>query len=213
MTTGVADIPGLSRFENLGHDDGMEKALEMTHSVYPHDQVYGTYCTLHSYVHCPPDDVFAYLRDVRSLGEWTYSLRDFTRTDQAGLWRAHDRLGSEDTDLYARVVTHGEAGTVDFHCAWDQGDHLWMIYLMRVVPAQLVLDRPGSVVLWTNCKHPFYEHNPFPDLAPKGRDGWVGEVWPLFYAGHRMELDNLTTICEYRHANGLPVAPVWDEEA
>ena len=31
-----------------------------------------------------------------------------------------------------------------------------MIYLMRIVDAQVVFDKPGSVVLWTNCHHPFY---------------------------------------------------------
>ena len=59
-----------------------------------------------------------------------------------------------------------EARTVDYHCAWDQGKHLWMIYLMRVVDAQVVLDKPGSVVLWTNCRHPFYDDNPYPETAP-----------------------------------------------
>ncbi len=49
--------------------------------------------------------------------------------------------------------------TVDYHCAWDQGKHLWMIYLMRFVDAETVLDKPGSVVLWTSCHHPFYDRN------------------------------------------------------
>ena len=80
-----------------------------------------------------------------------------------------------------------------------------MIYLMRVVPAKLVLNRPGCVVLWTNCRHPYYDNNPFPDKAPKGRKVWVGDMWPFFYAGHRIELDNLKHILEYRHANGLPM--------
>ena len=35
-----------------------------------------------------------------------------------------------------------------------------MIYLMRIVDAQLVFDKPGSVVLWTNCHHPFYDQQP-----------------------------------------------------
>ena len=62
--------------------------------------------------------------------------------------------------------------TVDYHCAWDQGRHLWMIYLMRVVDAQVVFDKPGSVVLWTNCHHPFYDRNPYPETAPpNGRYG------------------------------------------
>ena len=47
-----------------------------------------------------------------------------------------------------------------------------MIYLMRVVDAQMVLNKPGSVVLWTNCHHPFYDNNPYPEAAPPdGRSG------------------------------------------
>ena len=65
----------------------------------------------------------------------------------------------------ARLPTP-QARTVDYHCAWDQGKHLWMIYLMRVLDAQVVLDKPGSVVLWTNCRHPFYDKNPYPDAGP-----------------------------------------------
>jgi len=30
-------------------------------------------------------------------------------------------------------------------------------------------------------------------------------TWPFFYAGHKIELDNLKHILEYRHAEGLPM--------
>lgn len=147
--------------------------MDMMRSVYPHDQVFGQYCTVNDYIDCPPDDLFEYMADTRSLEEWTYSLRGFTPTDEPGLWLAHDRLGSE-TKIYTRTVANVQARTVDYHCAWDQGDHLWMIYLMRVVDAQTVLDKPGSVVLWTNCHHPFYDHNPYPKTAPPQlRCGWA----------------------------------------
>lgn len=78
---------------------------------------------------------------------------------------------------------------------------------MRVIPAQLVLNKPGSVVLWTNCHHPFYDQNPRPELAPDGRKVWVGDMWPFFYAGHDVEMKNLKAICEARHAHGLPIVP------
>ena len=97
--------------------------------------------------------------------------------------------------------------TVDYHCAWDQADKLWMIYLMRVVPAEMVLNKPGSVVLWTNCHHPFYDKNPRPETAPKDRKVWVGDLWPFFYAGHDVEMENLKHILEHRHHNGLPICP------
>lgn len=84
-----------------------------------------------------------------------------------------------------------------------------MIYLMRVVDAQVVLNRPGSVVLWNNCRHPFYDENPYPDTAPPDRPVWVGDFWEMFSAGHQLELDNLTAIAEFRHHNNLPLTPEW----
>jgi hypothetical protein len=84
-----------------------------------------------------------------------------------------------------------------------------MIYLMRVLDAQVVLGKPGSVVLWTNCRHAFYDHNPHPEAAPPERTGWVGDFWDIFGAGHGLELNNLKSIAEYRHRNGLPVTPAW----
>src|SRR4051812_15114056 len=161
-------LPGVRRIENCGKDELTSLAMEMTHAAYPHDDVYGQYCTLQDYVECPPEKAFEYLADVYTLQEWTYSLRDFSAPDATGMVEATDRVGGK-TKIYTRTVANRAAMTVDFHCAWDQGDELWMIYLMRVVPAEVVLKRPGSVILWTNCRHPYYDANPFPEKAPPGR--------------------------------------------
>ena len=201
-------IEGVIRIETSPREKATPIIMEMMRSVYPHDEVFGQYCTVNDYIDCPPDELYEYLADTRSLEEWTYSLRGFTPTEETGLWLAYDRLGSE-TEIYTRTVAQPEARTVDYHCAWDQGKHLWMIYLMRVVDAQVVLDKPGSVVLWTNCHHPFYDHNPYPEAAPPERPVWVGDFWDMFGAGHRLELLNLKAIAEYRHHNGLPVKPDW----
>lgn len=195
-------IPNVRRIENFSKDQMNAECMELTHAVYPHDQVYGKYCTLEAYVDCPPDEVFAYLEDPYNLAEWTFSMRSFQETDEEGLLVSWDKIG-EATQIFTRTETNRAARTVDYHCAWDQGRKLWMIYLMRVVPAQLVLNKPGSVIIWTNCKHPFYEDNPFPAEAPEGRPVWVGDLWPFFYAGHHVEMQNLKAILEYRHANGL----------
>jgi hypothetical protein len=199
-------IDGVIRIETAPLETTFPLFAEKLRSVYPHDEMFGQFCTVNAYVDCPPDELFEYLADTRSLEEWTYTLRGFTPTDEPGLWLAYDRL-LPDTKIYTRTVANRDAGTVDYHCAWDQGKHLWMIYLMRVFDAQLVLDKPGSVVLWTNCHHPFYDHNPYP--APPQRSGWVGDFWDLFGAGHGVELSNLKAIAEYRHRNGLPVTPAW----
>ncbi|WP_327144115.1 SRPBCC family protein [Nocardia sp. NBC_01327] len=202
------EIPGVYRIETMTLKEGMPMVLDMTRAVYPHDEVFGDYCTVNEYIDAPPDEVFEYLSDTRSLCEWTYSMRGFERTDQPDLWVSDDRIGSN-TRIYTRTESSRETRTVDYHCAWDQGEHLWMIYLMRVVDAQLLFNKPGSVVLWTNCHHPFYDENAYPETAPADRPVWVGDFWHLFAAGHLLELRNLKAICEHRHANGQPIKPEW----
>lgn len=202
------ELDGLTRIETHPRQTATPIILDMLRSVYPHDQIFGDFCPVQGYVNAPPRELYEWLSDTRSLEEWTYSLRGFTPTDEPGLWLASDRLGDA-TDIYTRTVANPDAMTVDYHCAWDQGKHLWMIYLMRVVDAQVVLDKPGSVVLWTNCRHPFYERNPYPETAPADRPVWVGDFWDMFAAGHQLELNNLTAIAEYRHANNLPLTPDW----
>jgi len=88
----------------------------------------------------------------------------------------------DNTDIYVKTVSNKDALTVDYHCAWDQGEELWMIYLNRIVPADLVLNKPGSVVFWQNCRHPYYDSNPFKDKAPHGR-AWIGDFWDFFMPG------------------------------
>jgi uncharacterized protein YndB with AHSA1/START domain len=197
----LKEIEGLNRIENVSKEEMQGVLAELTHAVYPHDELYGSYCAIQSYIACPPEKVFEYMVDVYRLAEWTYSIRDFRPSGIDGVYVGRDRIG-DNTDIYCRVVANREALTVDYHCAWDQGEHLWMIYLNRIVPAKLVFDRPGSVVFWQNCRHPFYDDNPFKETAPQGRP-WVGDFWDMFYAGHSVELMNLKHILEYRHGRDL----------
>lgn len=200
----LANIGGLIRCEEFNRDAMADRLTEMTHTVYPHDQVYGEYCTVHSYIDCPVHDVFAYMSNPYSLLEWTYSVRRLRPTDAEGVLVGEDGIG---TPIYCRTVSNKDALTVDYHCAWDQGAELWMVYLNRIVPADVVLKRAGSIVIWTNCRHPYYSKNPFPHLSRDPARIWVGDLWPFFYAGHTIELQNLKAILEYRHRNGLPVGP------
>ena len=55
----------------------------MTHTVYPHEQVYGQYCTIQAHIDCPPEKVFAYMANPYSLLEWTYSVRELRPTSNA----------------------------------------------------------------------------------------------------------------------------------
>lgn len=196
-------VPDLVRCEEFDRNSLGERITELTHTVYRHEQVYGPFITVHGYIDCPPDEVFAYMADPYGLIEWTYSVRELRPTATPGLLQGVD---SNRTPFYCRTVAHEGARTVDYHCAWDQGSELWMVYLNRVVPAEAVLKKPGSVVVWTNCRHPYYDRNPFPELSAPGRE-WVGEWWPLFYAGHTIEISNLKNILEYRHRRREPLRP------
>lgn len=215
MTTSHTDLDrnppldGVLRIETHGRAENTYRVVDMIRSVYPHNQIYGDFCTVHGYVDAPPSEVYEWLSHTESLEEWTYSSRGLERSpEDPDLYIGYDKLNPQ-TKFFVRTVANPEAMTVDYHCAWDQGDDLWMIYLMRVVDAQVVLNKPGSVVLWTNCHHPYYDDNPYPDTAPADRDEWVGDLWDMFWAGHQIELDNLIRIAEHRHRTGQPLTPEW----
>jgi hypothetical protein len=206
---GLAGIEGLVRCESHSREALGELISEMTHAVYPHDRLYDRFITVADHIDCPPERVFAYMADPYSLMEWTYSVRNLHPTDTPGLLVGVD---AADTPFYCRTLARAEAMTVDYHCAWDQGDDLWMVYLNRIIPARTVLGRPGSVVIWTNCRHPNYERNPRPELCRDPQRPWVGDWWPIFPAGHALELANLKAILEFRQRRGLPPGPEWEEE-
>ena len=207
IETTLNQLENVLRIENFSLPQMQMHSIELTHSVYEHDAVYGQYVTVEEYIDCPPEKAFEYLADSYTLGEWTYSTRKIQPDpERPGQFMSVDAIGEadgEETKMFFKTITHKDAMTVDFHCAWDQGDHLWMIYLMRIIPAELVLGKPGCVITWTNCHHPNYDDNPFPNIAPKAREHWVGDLWPLFYAGHYVELQNLKHILEYRFKNNL----------
>lgn len=198
---GIAGVEGLVRCETTPREEAFALAHSLTKESFTYDEIYGRFCTVHEYIDAPPEDVYEFLTDYRSLNEYTYSTRDFRPTGTDGLYVGRDTLIDEETEIFMRIHGNREALTVDMHCAWDQGDELWMVYLYRIVPAPTVLDKRGSVVLWTNCHHPYYDKNPWPELATSPERPWVGDTWGLFYAGHRVELDNLKLIMEHRAGN------------
>nr|MDT0523118.1 hypothetical protein [Streptomyces sp. DSM 41633] len=106
--TTSAPLDGLIRIETSPKEQATPIIMDMMRSVYPHDQVFGQYCTVNDYIECPPDELFDYLSDTRCLEEWTYSLRGFTPTEEPGLWLAHDRLGAGPSGpgsaIYTRTV-------------------------------------------------------------------------------------------------------------
>src|SRR5882724_12409858 len=140
----VDPIDDVVRIETAPREEATPIIMEMMRSVYPHDEVFGEFCTVNSYIDCPPDELFDYLADTRSLEEWTYSLRGFTPTEEPGLWLAYDRLGSE-TQIFTRTVASRDAMTVDYHCAWDKGRRLRWTSRIGTVNERVGLDKLGPV--------------------------------------------------------------------
>ena len=105
-------IANVRRIENFSKDEMNSFAMELTHAVYPHEEVYGDYCTIEEYIDCPPEEVFAYLADVYTLAEWTYSLRDFEPMDAEGRVLSTDKIGGQ-TKIYTRCTANADAMTVD----------------------------------------------------------------------------------------------------
>src|SRR3954454_19668654 len=91
----LADIPGLIRCETTSRDDMLAKATAATRPAYPHDDVYGEFCTVQDYIDCPPQEAFDYLCDINSLDEYTLSTRSFQPTETPGLYVGWDTLADD----------------------------------------------------------------------------------------------------------------------
>jgi hypothetical protein len=211
ITNGIEhnEIPDVYTCENYNFKEALEKTnlTELTKETYSYSQeeIFGAYCTVCEYIQCPVDMAFEYTANIYSLEEWTFSLRDFKHVG-GGLYKGQDKL-TNDTSIYIRAEAHPETRVVDFPCAWDQGEELWMRYHYRFLDAMPTFRKPGTVMLWTNCKHPYYDRqgNNIPNYIAEGQKRndrkWVGDFWLSFYAVHLLETKNLKNILEYRFAN------------
>ena len=207
--TGTTDpIDGVVRIETAPLEETAGIFISQMRSVYSHDEVFGQYCTVNEYVDCPPDELFDYMADTRSLEEWTYSLRDFTPSDEPGLWLAYDRLLPE-TTIYTRTspiagahgrlplrVGSGQAPVDDLPDAGRRRAGGARTSRVRLCCGRIAVTRSTT-------------RTRIPKTAPAAATGWVGDFWDMFGAGHKLELNNLKSIAEYRHHNGLPVTPAW----
>ena len=62
-TTGAID--GVVRIETSPRENATPIIMEMMRSVYPHDQVFGEYCTVNDYIDCPPEELLPRGMDVQ----------------------------------------------------------------------------------------------------------------------------------------------------
>lgn len=201
-------IDGLIRTENVSGQECFEIMTKLTKPSYSHEEIFGEYCSLGEYINVPYDVVYEYAANVHSLEEWTYSVRDLKHVG-GGLYRGREAI-QPNTEIYIRsdCLKGPDHGVVFYPCAWDQGYELWMRYYFLVIDATRTLKRPGTVIVWTNCKHPYYDRatTEVPEYIAAGRARtdryWVGDIWANFDAIHRIEAENLKRICEYRFKAG-----------
>lgn len=204
----LGSIDGLIRTENVSGQECFELMTKLTKPSYSHEEIFGEYCSLGKYINVPYDVVYEYAANVHSLEEWTYSVRDLKHVG-GGLYRGREAI-QPNTEIYIRsdCLKGADHGVVFYPCAWDQGYELWMRYYFLVIDATRTLKRPGTVIVWTNCKHPYYDRatTQVPDYIAAGRARtdryWVGDIWANFDAIHRIEAENLKRICEYRFKAG-----------
>ncbi|HUL68082.1 MAG TPA: hypothetical protein VLW55_26035 [Burkholderiaceae bacterium] len=208
-TNGIAakDIPGLFNAERNGLEELKAKLREQSKPAYSSEEIFGAFCHTGEYIRCPVDAAFAYMSNVYCLEEFTFSLRNFEPVE-GGLYKGSDAL-AKDTSIYMRVDAYPDSRVIDHFCAWDQGEELWMRYHFRFLDAMPTVRRPGTIVLWSNCRHPYYDRSvtdiPTYISEPRARTDrlWVGDVWPSFYAIHNIEAANLKTVLEYRFGRTL----------
>ncbi|VAW95240.1 hypothetical protein MNBD_GAMMA21-1426 [hydrothermal vent metagenome] len=200
----VSEIPGLYLCEQHGIPDVSKKLQDMTKEKYNHDEIFANYCHLGEYVHCPVDMAYQYCANVYSLEEWCFSLRNFQHIG-GGLYKGQEALAN-DTVIYIRAEAYSDSRVVDYPCAWDQGDELWMRYYFRFIDAMPTIGKAGTIILWTNCKHPYYDRDtsfPVPEYIKNEINRtdrkWVGDIWKYFDAIHKIEMSNLKNILEYRY--------------
>jgi len=200
--TPTKDIPGLYSSDNHSLEEVKQKMDEMTKDFYSLEEIFGQFCNLSTYIEVPPSIVFEYASNVYSLNEWTFSMREFSYVG-GDIYKSLEKL-AHDTFVYTKVRAFPDCGVIDYLCAWDQAEELWMRYYFRIIDAMPTIRRPGSIVLWTNCRHPYYDRDTeqLPHYIAEGQQRtdreWVGDFWMQFDAIHKIELNNLKTILEYR---------------
>lgn len=202
---GLERIKGLFRVEDYGKERIEERLDRDTKEKYGHDELFGLWCNVNDFIDVPVDFAWEYVRNVFSLEEWTYSLRNL-RHIGSGIYKGHDILFAE-TEIFVRTESFTDARAVDFLCAWDQKEELWMRYYFRFIDAKPTLNRPGTILTWLNCRHPYYDRS-FKNAPSWLKDAqnrkdrpWVGDYWHYFHAAHKIEAENLRYVLEHRYHN------------
>ncbi len=198
-------IKGLHRAEHHSFELTQARYERETKEKYSHDEIYGKWCNLNDFIDVPADFAWEYVANIFSLEEWTYGVRDLKHIGN-GIYKGRE-LHHPATEFFVRNEAFKDARVVDYHCAWDQKEELWMRSYFRFLDAKPSLNRPGTILSWLNCKHPYYDPKSkaspawLKDAQNKKDRPWINDLWPHCHAAHKIEVDNLRFILEHRYHN------------
>lgn len=149
------------------------------------DEWYKTFIDMHFHLAgVPVEDVWAYVRDVHNLAEWTVSMRDIqilSSNSAIRRFKAKDELMPID-EVYGEFKTYPDQRTIDLRVG-DRPDNLWFTQTLMVMDSNPRCGLDGTTVLWT-----FFRHSQY-DRTEKAKELW-GHL-PVIAALSR---DNLTKI-------------------
>ena len=98
---GTADpIDDVVRIETAPREKATPIIMEMMRSVYPHDEVFGEFCTVNAISTVRPTSCSTTWPTPAVSRSGRTACEDSRPTEEPGLWLAYDRLGSETADLH-----------------------------------------------------------------------------------------------------------------
>ncbi|NJD52870.1 MAG: SRPBCC family protein [Candidatus Methanoperedens sp.] len=174
--------------ENTSREDIWSLIRLRTKEYYSHNDIFGKFCNVNQYIDVPVDFAYAYLSNIKNLEEWTFSVRSLKHIGE-GLYEGVETI-VENTKIYIRADCYPESKVIDWPCAWDQKEALWMFYATRLLNARPALGKDGTILIWTNFRHQNYINGPRPELI---------EGWNYMHVIHGIEANNLGIILENKY--------------
>lgn len=197
----INKIPGVVNCFLPSFASAMQEIAELTKPTYTAEEMFGRQVTLMEHIEVPIEMAFEYAANLYSLEEYSATVRNLEHLG-GGLYRGLDTLGAY-ASIYLKLEVFKDSKCVDYLCAWDQPHEMWMRYHWRFFDAMPLIGKIGTVLLWTNFRHPYYDKtSPAPPYVAEGRAMpdrlWVGDFYQQFYAAHTLEARNFKRILEHR---------------
>lgn len=197
----VNTIPGVVNCFLPSFQAAVQDLATMTKPTYTHDEIFGKQVTLTEHIEAPIDMVYEYAANIYSLEEYSATVRQLEYVG-GGIYRGLDILGAY-APIYLQLKTFPDSYCIDYLCAWDQPHEMWMRYHWRLFDSMPLIGKAGTVLLWTNFRHPYYDKNyPAPPYVavPRAQPDrlWVGDFYNQFNAAHTLEARNFKAILEHR---------------